>query len=442
MTTAGPVRSTASRGVHTLVSRLVIYLSAFAASVLIARGLGPSGNGLYAVAMAIGTIAALVGSLGFEQAQAKAWSRGTHSRAELYGVALRVAVLVGGGCGLLAIAVWAAGRDGIFAGYGLGPAIVIVAALVPLRVLLALLRGLLIVGGEIERSNVALVAGDIARTVAIAALALAGALSVEAVLAALWLTAVVPLAMHAAVAGRPGRPPAALLREQLRAGALLSPYFVFLFLNLRLDVLLLAAFATTREIGVYAVAVIFAELVWFVTDAVNAGARERQWGSDAGDALSATASAARMSLLLALLALPVLALAAPVAIGLFFGAPFAQATDALWPLLAAAVAMSWWRALSAGLVRFGRTRTVNAVALAALIANVGLCAWLIPPLGIEGAALASLGSYALGALLAAGAVARGRLGFRELLPGGGDVRRLAALVVGGLAAARARVQRG
>ena len=46
--------------------------------------------------------------------------------------------------------------------------------------------------------------------------------------------------------------------------------------------------------------------------------------------------------------------------------------------------MAWWRALSAGLVRFGRTPVVNAVAFAALVANVGLCVWLIPRLGIDG----------------------------------------------------------
>ena len=44
MTLAG--RSTAALGIHTLLSRLVIYVSAFVASVLVARGLGPSGNGL------------------------------------------------------------------------------------------------------------------------------------------------------------------------------------------------------------------------------------------------------------------------------------------------------------------------------------------------------------------------------------------------------------
>jgi O-antigen/teichoic acid export membrane protein len=425
--TAGPARSTAALGVHSLVSRLIIYSSGFVASVLVARGLGPAGNGLYAVAMTAGTMAALIGSVGFEQAQAKAWSRAEHSRAALYGAAIRVAATTGIACALLVLAAWAAGRHSVFDGLGL-LALAIVAAVVPWRVLLTLVRGLLIVGGELERSNLALVVGDLVRTSAIVALALTGALSVEAVLATIWLTVLVSLALHMSAAGRPLRPPAGLLRGQLVAGAQLSPYFVFLFLNQRLDLLLLAALADARSVGIYAVAVIFAELVWFVSDAINAGARVRQWSADPGDALAAGASAARMSLLLALLAIPPLAIVAPPAIGVLFGHEFTGASDALWALLPAAAAMAWWRALSAGLVRFARARTVSLVAFAAVATNVALNAWLIPRHGIAGAALASLGSYALGAVLAAATVARGRLAVRELLPGAGDVRRLATVV--------------
>jgi O-antigen/teichoic acid export membrane protein len=424
---APPARSVAALGVHTLATRLAIYVSAFGASVLIARGLGASGNGLYATAMTIGTMAAMFGTLGFEQSQARVWSRAEHSRAALYGSAIRVAAVTGSAGAAFALAFWALGRDSLFAGFGLGPAIVIVAACVPFRVLLTLVRGLLVVGGEIERSNVALAIGDVARTLTIVVLALVGGLSVETVVGALWVAVLVSLALHVRGAGRPERPPAGLVATQLRDGAVLSPYFAFLFLNQRLDVLLLAALATTRAVGVYAVAVIFAELIWLVTDAINTGARERQWSASADDALAATASAARMSLLLALLALPLLAIAAPPAIALLFGSAFSGAREALWALLPAAVAMAWWRALSAGLVRFGRARAVNAVAFAALTANVTLNVLLIPPLGIAGAALASLGSYVLGALLAAGLLGA-RVGARELLPGPGDARRLVALL--------------
>jgi O-antigen/teichoic acid export membrane protein len=135
-----------------------------------------------------------------------------------------------------------------------------------------------------------------------------------------------------------------------------------------------------------------------------------------------------MSLLLALLALPVLALAAPVAIDLFFGEAFLGATDAVWALLPAAAAMAWWRALSAGLVRFSRARTVNAVAAAALLLNLMLNLLLIPPAGIAGAAIASLGSYTLGGLLAANQLRRFGLGGRAFFPGPDDVRRLVALL--------------
>jgi O-antigen/teichoic acid export membrane protein len=406
--------------------------------VLIARALGPAGNGRYALAMTIGTMAALVASLGFEQAQAKAWSGAQRSRAELVGAALHVGATTGGGVALLLVALWTAGSAGVFDGLGLLTAILIVAALVPLRVLLALLRGLLIVGGQLERSNLALAAGDLARTLVIVALALAGALSVETAVATFWVATLVALALHARPAGRPRRAPAGFVRAQLREGALMSPYFAFVFLNLRLDVLLLAALSTPRSVGVYAVAVIFAELVWLATDAVSTGARERQWGTSDGDAAAMTAAAARMSALVALLALPVLAVAAPVAIHLVFGRAFAGATDALWALLPAAVAMAWWRALGAGLVRFGRPRVVNAIAMSALVANVVLNVCLIGPLGIVGAALASLGSYLLGAALAASAFARGRVRLRDLLPGAGDLHRLAVFARGAPAPGRAR----
>jgi O-antigen/teichoic acid export membrane protein len=266
-------------------------------------------------------------------------------------------------------------------------------------------------------------------------------LSVESVVGATCLSVLLALALHVRGAGRPRRPPRGLVATQLRDGAALSPYFVFLFFNQRLDVLLLAALATTREVGVYAVAVIVAELIWLVTDAINSGARERQWSASAQDALASTASAARMGLLLALLALPLLAVAAPPAIAILFGSEFADARDALWALLPAAVAMAWWRALSGGMVRFGGARSVNAIALAALTANFAGNLLLIPPLGIAGAALASLASYVLGALLAARLMS-GLLSPRALLPGAGDVRRLVVLVAEGARRARPRGEGG
>ncbi len=376
--------------------------------------------------MTVSTVAALASSVGFEQAQAKAWSDGT-PRPLLYGVALRIAAATGTASALIVVAMWALGRDGVFAGVS-ALAIALAALMIAPRALLALLRGLLIVGGQIERSNVALAIGDIARTLAIVVLALAGELSVETVLAAFWLTVLIALALHAQVAGRPVRPPRDLARSQLLAGAVLTPYFLFLFLNLRLDVFLLAALDGSQAVGIYVVAVVFAELVWLVTDSIATGARERQWSADTGESLRTTAAAARMSLLVALLALPILALAAPAAIDLLFGDDFADATDALWALLPAAAAMAWWRALSAGLVRFARTRTVNGIAAAALLLNIVLNLALIPPLGIAGAALASLGSYALGGLIAARQLRLLGLGWLTLVPGLDDARRLAGLM--------------
>lgn len=112
---------------------------------------------------------------------------------------------------------------------------------------------------------------------------------------------------------------------------------MFQFLNRHVDVMLLAALAGTRDVGVYAVAVGSAGLVWLVTDAVNGGARRRRWSEDEDDALAATRSAARMNELLALL---LLVIAAPFAIYVLYSRETTHATDALWALLPAAAVMS------------------------------------------------------------------------------------------------------
>ena len=103
------------------------------------------------------------------------------------------------------------------------------------------------------------------------------------------------------------------------------------------------------------------------------GLRERrQWSVSAEDAQRRRRRRQADEPAVALLALPLLALCAPPAIRILFGAEFADATDALGALLPAAVAMAWWRALSAGLLRFGRAVQVNAMAFCALVVNVAL----------------------------------------------------------------------
>jgi O-antigen/teichoic acid export membrane protein len=192
---------------------------------------------------------------------------------------------------------------------------------------------------------------------------------------------------------------------------------------------LVAAIAGPREVGLYAVATTVAELVWVPTWALSQATKETQAGAEPADAGSVTARAVRMTLVLSALCAAGLAAVAPVGLGLVFGADFDAALTAVWILLPAAAAMAIWRLLTVFLARMARLRVTAGITLTALTVNVGLNLVLIPPLGIAGAALASLCGYGCGAVLA-GWWFRAVTGtaWKQLVPRWADVKDLADLL--------------
>jgi O-antigen/teichoic acid export membrane protein len=422
-----PRNTIAALAAHTFASRVVIYGSGAVAAIVIARGLGPDGRGLYYLPVTMATIAASMASLGVEQAQFRLW--GTRKREEF----AASAVLLGAVLGLAAMGltwlVYAVGQDGAFDQLEPGQ-LALVATLLPLWVHLVLARSFLVMSGELRRNNIALVLGDVTRTVAVIALWVADALTVDRVLALFACTIVIPWLVVVTAPSRPlrfVRPlPLRLAREQLRLGVVFAPYFLFLFLTLRIDVLLLAGLSDAEAVGLYSIAVLFAELIWLATEALRSAIKERQANAPRQEAIEVSVRCISMSLLVSALAGVVLAAAAPVAIPLVFGDGFTDSVDAVWLLLPAAAAMAAWRVAGVTLNRFERPWFAPTVGLVAITANVALNVVLIPPLDIVGAALASLISYGLGAALTGVLLVRaGGLPLRALLPGREDARRLA-----------------
>jgi O-antigen/teichoic acid export membrane protein len=422
-----PGHSIADLAAHTLAARLVTFASGATAAVLIARALGPDGRGLYYLPITMAIIASAIASLGVEQAQFRLWDR---SLREDFAT---TAVLLGAGLGLAALGltwvVYAVGHGGAFAELSPGQ-LAMVSTLLPLWVHLILMRSLLIMGGELPRANLAYVIGDLTRTAGLIVLWLTVGLTVDRVLGLFACTVVVPWLVIVTSPWRPLRlrlpVPWHLLREQLRLGAVFAPYFLFLFLTLRVDVLFVAGLSGAEAVGLYSIAVLFAELVWLATEALRLAVRERQANAPRQEAIEVSASCIRMSVLVSVLMGGALAAIAPVGISLVFGSSFSPAVDAVWVLLPAAGAMAAWRVAGVALNRFERPWFSPAVGLAAISANVALNVILIPSLGISGAALASLISYGLGAVLAGLLLVRaGGLSPRRLLPGRDEVTRLA-----------------
>jgi O-antigen/teichoic acid export membrane protein len=327
--------------------------------------------------------------------------------------------------------VYELGRAGPFQGITRAE-VATVLVLLPMWVHSVLLRGLLVFEGRLATANTALVLGDLCRTLGVVVLFARDALTVEVVLALFAPTIVVPWAICLHAIGGPktfGRPVRGLVRAQLAAGARLAPHFLFLTLNLRLDTLLVAGLAGAREVGLYSIAVLVAELVWLPTWALAQAMRAPQAGAEPAAAAEVTARGLRMTLVVSAVCGLGLAILAPLVVTVVFGSEFAPAVTALWLLLPASAGMAAWRLLSVILARLAPIWLTAGISLVALVANCVLNVLLIPPLGIAGAALASTASYGCGALLALSRFRRiTGLPRSELLPRRADLADLREVV--------------
>jgi len=187
---------------------------------------------------------------------------------------------------------------------------------------------------------------------------------------------------------------------------------VLQFLNLRLDLLLVSALLNVEAVGIFLVAVRAAEVVVQVANAVASlifphVAAQTEHGDTA-----ATERAIRVTLGIVTVSAIILALIAGPVLSLAFGPRFTSGTTTLQLSLIAMVPLALARILSGDLKGRGRA---DFVSLANLVA-VGLTAVggliLIPPFGIEGAALASIVTYvglAIALLIAYQRVTRARL---------------------------------
>lgn len=384
---------------ETLVLRGVTYLYAFPGSVVLARTLGPDGRGGYQLAVTTSVIVLTVVLAGLPQSQFRAWGRS--SPGELLSVA-RLAALALGGVGAVAAA-----GVGILGGSSfdgeVGEALLLIALTVPFQVHSACLTVLLQSSARTRWVNGANAVAGVLQTSLILALwqvkeltVLTTAVAYVVGISLQWAA----LAIGSRAIGRP-RPllPIAAALSLIRAGLTLQTFIVAQFLLLRIDVILLARLADLDEVGVYAVGVLLAELVWMVTDSLASALVERATHDERPAALALFVRAARVTVAIALASVALLAAAAPLGVPLVFGDDFASSAPVVLLLLPGVVGVAVWRVLSPAIVRFGRISRQPVFAACALGANVVLNLLWIPEHGAAGAAAASTVAYLLGATL-------------------------------------------
>lgn len=196
-------------------------------------------------------------------------------------------------------------------------------------------------------------------------------------------------------------------------------------LNYRSDVFLVAVFGTPAMLGMYTLAVSAAETLLSATQITAVVTAPHVGSLEEGAAASLAARAVRHNVLVAGVSCAALALLAPVAVYVLYGAAFMPVVPSMRVLLIGVFALSIGSPMSTYFtIRLGRPEVPLVLASSsALICIVGSII-LIPRLGLIGAALASTVAYVAGqsaAIVWFASVAR--IDVRAMLvPRGSDLR--------------------
>lgn len=217
-----------------------------------------------------------------------------------------------------------------------------------------------------------------------------------AAMAIAWLAAGIDFAPLRRAAG--GRD---LLRGALLVALPTIPSTLALYLLSAGDRVIVERLEGLSAAGAYYIAYAVGSLGIFLVTAVNSAWGPILFGSEEDRRWPLLAESAVEVARVVALANAALALGAPIALELFAPAEYdLSGLGAVSALIAASGLPYLWYATSYNVIVWrGRTGILGLATPVTAAANLGLCALLIPPLGVEGAALATLLAYLLLALL-------------------------------------------
>ena len=191
------------------------------------------------------------------------------------------------------------------------------------------------------------------------------------------------------------------LRSELPFVAAIGATNLIGLLNLRVDLFLVQHFLGTSATGVYSVAVLVAELLWFVSFSVSQAAYAQIGARDAAGSGALVVRVVHWSLLALLVASPLLWLGAYLVLPRLLGRAYVEALPILAILLPGVLAFGAGSTLSAFFTnQLGRPIIPAVIATLSLIVNFAISWVLIPRLGMVGGALATSLSYLIAIVVA------------------------------------------
>jgi O-antigen/teichoic acid export membrane protein len=426
-----------------LATRVIQFALALPASIIISRLLGPTDKGAYVAVTTLPGMLAALGLLGLPSAVNYFAGRGSSVRSLVRATTLFTVVLSGLLVGIIWISLPALENSFLRAAPDDLARVILIT--VPMG-MLATFGGTLLYGRQtirtynmilIAQSAVTLIAAVI--LVGVLHLGLRGAVAGTIVASTFLMVAVLLDVRGLRRRDRAGE--GVSLRALISYGGRVYPAAVTGYFNYRADTYLIQALllAPGRALGLYSIAVTFAELVFYVPDSVSAMLLPRIAGATPEDADLILGRIGRLTMLITMAA--AIALIPTAAIGIHLVLPaYDDSLPAFLVLLPGVVSLSLAKVMTSYLSGRGRPGVVSIGAIVALIANIGLNLLFIPSLGIVGASLSSLISYTLlaGMMLIAASRLAGKSSLSLFVPGRAEV----GLLLTGLGHVAGRVMPG
>ena len=371
-------------------------------AVIIARWLGPAGQGLFA---AIGTYvatAAMCGNFGLPQATAKLAASRPHD----IGALAANARITGSAAGFATMATLLLLRWTMPHAFAHVPLelLVIGALALPFNLIAVQFQAILLGLGRVRPYGFMEILERMVLFLASAVLLAGFGLGVEAIVTAVTLLAIVRLVLYERLVGPRGRylrPDFRLLASHRGVSARAYITSLLSFLVLRSDLMLVLAFLGASSTGVYSVAVQFADFLLVLPGAIGTLLFPRIAASPSEESAAFTALVCRHTALVVAATCLAVAAAIPWAIPALFGSAFEGAVRCLWILLPGVFFMALEGILANDLAGRDYPAFLPWIWLALLTTNVALNLLWLPTLGIAGAAASSTVAYSLSFALVA-----------------------------------------
>ena len=373
-----------------------------ATSILLARYLGPHDMGLYSVLINIATISLLLSQFGWPSATIYRHRR-MGQESSVVATSAIVAMTIASVFCVLGLWIFRAEIQSRFNNQLPDSSFLLLLGLIPAQLFGRAFVGIARAIGRFDLANWYQLVQGLALLIFVAALFVGIDLGIPALNAALcglvlanWIGTLIIGASTLAVSGLRRRYSPSDLLESLRYGS--KSYLQTLAgqVHEQIDVLMLAAMLVgPGQIACYAIGVGISNRLKLMPAAIANALFPHAAGLPERESALVTARASRNAILWVTISAIGAGLIAPWFVEIAYGTQYEDAVFPLLALLPAGVLLTSFRVLSRYFMAVDRQMINVSVQAISVVINVGLNFWLIPLLGIRGAATATLFTYGL-----------------------------------------------